>query len=239
MSSGSEARQDATASATVQLLHMVAGAWVGQAVHVAAKLGIADVLESGPKTPSEIATATGSHPGPSIDYCGRSRVWGSLRRMRRVASVLPHLPMGCPAAGGVNIMNSQCLTCLPESKIGGQPMSDSPIPIACTECSNQIRKTFEQLVANEALECPACGHRIGGRACCSRPSHRNDQEGDGWRAAQAGIAQARSHCRGRPWGLGARAPIRRDHCTRRCHCVGWRCGLVVAASNGVVVAPSC
>jgi hypothetical protein len=63
MSSGSEAQQDATASATVQLLHMVAGAWVGQAVHVAAKLGIADVLESGPKTPSEIATATGSHPG--------------------------------------------------------------------------------------------------------------------------------------------------------------------------------
>jgi len=39
-------------------------------------------------------------------------------------------------------------------------MSDSPIPIACTECSNQIRKTFEQLVANEALECPACGHRM-------------------------------------------------------------------------------
>jgi len=32
-------------------------------------------------------------------------------------------------------------------------MSDSPIPIACTECSNQIRKTFEQLVA-------ACGHHM-------------------------------------------------------------------------------
>ncbi|TGQ09084.1 hypothetical protein EN809_025230 [Mesorhizobium sp. M2E.F.Ca.ET.166.01.1.1] len=31
-------------------------------VHVAAKLGIADILESGPKTPHEIATTTGSHP---------------------------------------------------------------------------------------------------------------------------------------------------------------------------------
>ncbi|TIV98937.1 MAG: methyltransferase [Mesorhizobium sp.] len=49
-------------SATMALLHMAAGGWIGQSVHVAAKLGIADVLESGPKTPREIATTTGSHP---------------------------------------------------------------------------------------------------------------------------------------------------------------------------------
>ena len=58
MSSESES----TGSATDQLLHMAAGAWVGQAIHVVAKLGIADILESGPKTPAEIATTTGSHP---------------------------------------------------------------------------------------------------------------------------------------------------------------------------------
>ena len=34
------------------------------------------------------------------------------------------------------------------------------ISIACSECSNQIEKTYEQLVANEALECPACGHHM-------------------------------------------------------------------------------
>ena len=49
-------------SATMTLLHMAAGGWIGQAVHVAAKLGIADVLENGPKTPPQIATVTGSHP---------------------------------------------------------------------------------------------------------------------------------------------------------------------------------
>jgi DNA-directed RNA polymerase subunit RPC12/RpoP len=37
---------------------------------------------------------------------------------------------------------------------------DDPISIACGECSNQIEKTYEQLVTNEALECPACGHHM-------------------------------------------------------------------------------
>ena len=49
-------------SATMALLHMAAGGWIGQSVHVAAKLGIADILESGPKTSHEIAATTGSHP---------------------------------------------------------------------------------------------------------------------------------------------------------------------------------
>ena len=48
-------------SATMALLHMAAAGWISQSVHVAAKLGIADILESGPKTPHQIATITGSH----------------------------------------------------------------------------------------------------------------------------------------------------------------------------------
>lgn len=63
MLGGIEKRQDGITSATTTLLYMAAGGWIGQAVHVAAKLGIADVLESGPKTPSEIAIVTGAHPG--------------------------------------------------------------------------------------------------------------------------------------------------------------------------------
>jgi DNA-directed RNA polymerase subunit RPC12/RpoP len=39
-------------------------------------------------------------------------------------------------------------------------MSDSPIPVACTECSNQVQKTYEELVTNQTLQCPACGHRM-------------------------------------------------------------------------------
>ena len=62
MSRGKVPRQDGNTSATMTLLYMAAGGWIGQAVHVAAKLGIADVLEGGPKTPSEIATVTGAHP---------------------------------------------------------------------------------------------------------------------------------------------------------------------------------
>jgi DNA-directed RNA polymerase subunit RPC12/RpoP len=36
---------------------------------------------------------------------------------------------------------------------------DAPIPIACTECSNQVGKTYEWLTGNP-LECPVCGHKM-------------------------------------------------------------------------------
>lgn len=42
------------------LSSMLAGAWLAQALAVAAKLGVADLLGAGPKTPAEIATATGT-----------------------------------------------------------------------------------------------------------------------------------------------------------------------------------
>jgi DNA-directed RNA polymerase subunit RPC12/RpoP len=36
---------------------------------------------------------------------------------------------------------------------------EASIPIACTECSNQVGKTYEWLAGN-ALECPVCGHKM-------------------------------------------------------------------------------
>jgi hypothetical protein len=45
------------------LLQLASGSWIGQAVHVAAKLGIADLLEDGPKSPATLAEATGAHAG--------------------------------------------------------------------------------------------------------------------------------------------------------------------------------
>jgi hypothetical protein len=50
-------------SDSMALLQMASGAWVGQAIHVAAKLGIADLLEDGPKSATALAEATATHPG--------------------------------------------------------------------------------------------------------------------------------------------------------------------------------
>jgi hypothetical protein len=41
---------------------MITGYWISQAIYVAAKLGIADLLKDGPKTDDELAQATGAHP---------------------------------------------------------------------------------------------------------------------------------------------------------------------------------
>src|SRR5688572_13041760 len=51
------------ASASMMLLHLASGSWIGQAVHVAAKLGIADLLEDGSTSPATVAGAIGAHAG--------------------------------------------------------------------------------------------------------------------------------------------------------------------------------
>ena len=45
------------------LAGMLAGAWLAQALGVVARLGVADLLDAGPRTPAEIATATGTDAG--------------------------------------------------------------------------------------------------------------------------------------------------------------------------------
>ena len=47
------------------MLQIVTGFWMSRAVYVFAKLGIADLLQSGPKTPEELAEASGTH-APSL-----------------------------------------------------------------------------------------------------------------------------------------------------------------------------
>lgn len=44
-----------------QLARLLNGYWQTQAIYVAAKLGIADLLQQGPQSPEELANATGSH----------------------------------------------------------------------------------------------------------------------------------------------------------------------------------
>jgi SAM-dependent methyltransferase len=62
-------------SALAALFQMATGYWVSQAIYVAAKLGIADLLKDGPQSCVALAAATGSD-GPSL-----------FRLMRALASV--------------------------------------------------------------------------------------------------------------------------------------------------------
>src|SRR5206468_9258191 len=45
----------------VALLQLVTGYWLSQAIYVAAKLGLADLLRDGPKSCGELAQATATH----------------------------------------------------------------------------------------------------------------------------------------------------------------------------------
>ena len=50
----------ANTALTNELLRMIAGGWITQAIYVAAKLGIADLLEEQPKSNAQLAEATGA-----------------------------------------------------------------------------------------------------------------------------------------------------------------------------------
>jgi hypothetical protein len=49
--------------ATAELMQLILGYQMSQAIHVAASLGLADLLSAGPRTGAELAAATGTHPG--------------------------------------------------------------------------------------------------------------------------------------------------------------------------------
>src|SRR5919108_1759428 len=49
-------------SPAVALRHLNTGYWISQAIAVAAKLGIADLLKDGPKTCNELAQVAGADP---------------------------------------------------------------------------------------------------------------------------------------------------------------------------------
>jgi O-methyltransferase domain/Dimerisation domain len=56
---------DTSNTTRATLMHMLTGYWSTQVIYVAAKLGIADLLEHGPKTSEELAISTGTH-APSL-----------------------------------------------------------------------------------------------------------------------------------------------------------------------------
>ena len=50
------------------LYRLLNGYLIGRAIHVAAQLGVADVLREGPRSTTEIATAVGAH-APTLIGC--------------------------------------------------------------------------------------------------------------------------------------------------------------------------
>ena len=52
-----------TATPTLTMLNMLAGCWISQALYVAAKLGIADILQDGPQSCGRLAQAAQTHTG--------------------------------------------------------------------------------------------------------------------------------------------------------------------------------
>lgn len=52
----------ADAAARQQLAGLLTGYWISQALYVAAKLGIADLLAGGPRNPDDLAATVGAHP---------------------------------------------------------------------------------------------------------------------------------------------------------------------------------
>jgi hypothetical protein len=55
-------RKDSEGFPPLALLEMAMGYWASQAVYVAAELGIADLLETGPRSCNDLARHTGTHP---------------------------------------------------------------------------------------------------------------------------------------------------------------------------------
>jgi hypothetical protein len=51
-----------TSRAPQAMLRMITGSWIAQAIFVAAKLGVADLIRDEPKSPDSLAEATGTHP---------------------------------------------------------------------------------------------------------------------------------------------------------------------------------
>ena len=73
-------------SPELSIRQMITGYWIAQAVYVAAKLGLADLLEAGPKDCKQLATATSSHAPACTDCCACSPAWACSARMNRTGS---------------------------------------------------------------------------------------------------------------------------------------------------------
>ncbi|HET9527010.1 MAG TPA: methyltransferase dimerization domain-containing protein, partial [Pyrinomonadaceae bacterium] len=57
--------QDNQIPAPAQMLQIITNFWTSRAVFIIARLGVADLLKSGPKSAEELAESTGTH-APSL-----------------------------------------------------------------------------------------------------------------------------------------------------------------------------
>ena len=83
MSTPAQPQKPKDLSSPETLIQMITGFWISQAIYAAAKLGIADLVQEGPKPCEEPLECTG---GLSIASCGRLPVLVYLLKVRTVAS---------------------------------------------------------------------------------------------------------------------------------------------------------
>jgi hypothetical protein len=73
-----------TDTEAVALRHLIMSFRATQLISVAAKLGIADLLQPGPQTPQVLAQAVGTERRRSTACCASWRAWALLQRRQRV-----------------------------------------------------------------------------------------------------------------------------------------------------------
>lgn len=120
------------------LLRMISGSWIAQAIFVAAKLGIADLLASGPKSAETLAEATGVHP----------------RALHRILRAL--------ASVGVFAADDEgrfCITPLAQPLQSDWP--DSIRPFAIMAGSEWIWRSWGEIMHSVRTEKPAFDHVYG------------------------------------------------------------------------------
>jgi hypothetical protein len=63
-----------------ELARLMSGYWHTQAIHVAAKVGLADLLKDGPRAAEQLAARPGRTPARCTACCGRWPAWASSPR---------------------------------------------------------------------------------------------------------------------------------------------------------------
>ena len=76
-------------SSSAALFQMATGCWISQAIYVAAKLGITDMLKGEPQSCVALAAATGSDAPSLFRLMRASASMGVFSRVREIPSLFP------------------------------------------------------------------------------------------------------------------------------------------------------
>lgn len=128
-------------AAAAELLRMTSAAWVAQAIAVAARLRLADLLEDGAKRVDEVAAATGTH-APSLFRLFRALAGvGIFAEDGEGRFELTPWQLRCAATSRVRY--GRCARC------EERPGPGSPGPICCT-ASERVNRLSSTVMAHRS-----------------------------------------------------------------------------------------